>query len=201
MLGPVWSDTKPKNWSGPTRDPPRLFCSRCGWTAWLTVTITGEGNSDAENDRLNREQLQVTCPKCNSLARPMAPPQRRPIVFDVVTAIRDAGYTRAQLVEMQEALSSVAPDSSPRDVAEQIPLTKPIVATSSRAGKVWIPWLIAVIAIVVTVYFGELAHRDAEQATIAADRAAHVQSTSGLTDKEIEQIAVAVRALGDQPHP
>ena len=161
---------------------------------------------------------QKACPKCGHETTQLQP--KPPVAIQIIEAVRDADLSPGELLDLADAVRAAPDDTSPRQLAEQLPAASKLITVAARAGKEWMSLLILALTII-ALYLQESnaqeAHRDAEQAHRDAQRAieqAHqdaerarrdgrrerreaseaARRTTSLSDKEVEKIVQQIEA-------
>jgi hypothetical protein len=151
-----------------------------------------------------------TCPQCSGPLTQLREP-KPPLPIQIIEAVRDADLSSQELLALADAARDAAGDTSPRDLAEQLPRASKIIEVASRAGEQWME-ILALVAAAIAIYVAHMdareAHRDALQAIDQAhrdtDRALQASrekrqtfsagTTGGLSDEDIRKIAEQVEA-------
>ncbi len=98
------------------------------------------------------------------------------------------------LASLRDALPSLPKTITPDALKEQFPAARPLIElAAARGGTNWLAVLSVVLSTVLIVFFGVLAHDDAEEALRLA-REAQTQQASKLTNQDIAKIIAAVES-------
>lgn len=136
------------------------------------------------------------CPVCGSQLVQLGE-KKPPLPLQIVAAIRDADLTQAALSELRSAVEQASRDTSPRELATQVPAASKIFNVASKAGENWIG-LLALVLATIGMY---VAHMDAQQAHHDAQEAigqAREESERARRDakREGEQIPRSQKSTG-----
>lgn len=196
--------------------PPKAVCVRCGWSGTPNHQILRDDHGDA-----SLVLSQKPCPVCGTKTVQLGE-QKPPLPIQIVTAVRAADLTSAQLLEIVEVARRAPSDVSPRELSDQVPVASKIITIASRSGEGWIG-LLAIVLTAIAMYVAHMdsrqAHRDAEEAIERshedAERALRnrqedagepAPTTKGLSDEDIRKLARQIEAdlkgsEGSQPRP
>lgn len=136
-------------------------------------------------------RIEFTCPSCGGTAH--VPPA---VWLNQRTRLRPSDLPTAMLESLLEALTSgaIPKDVTPEGLRDRFPEATPIIAVAvQRGGRNWL----ALLALIVTLIIGYLAHSDAQEAhtdaqkmiDIAGHAAKHqTEQTVHFSEQEIEHI-------------
>jgi hypothetical protein len=179
--------------------PDSALCVYCGWS--------GTPNHAVLRDTHGSPALLVSqkpCPRCGRETINLKAPKAS-LPVEIVTAVRDADLTSAELLALADALRNAPSDASPRSVADQVPSASKLITIASRAGKHWLELLtliVMAVALYVQHHDAQQAHHDAQQAHHDARRA-HADAEAAHADaqkahRDAASAARSTRALSDE---
>jgi predicted RNA-binding Zn-ribbon protein involved in translation (DUF1610 family) len=170
-------------------EAPHGTCGFCGWAGpvpdWGDVQIEAE---DADGNPIDVYTLgyEFQCPRCGRPRGRVAPG----LWSNFAQVVKASQLPASHLQMLRDAISDLPTDAQPEILTGQFPDARSIIELSVKVGgKDWL----AILALVLTIFFGYLQHLDAQKALDAGTNAQPCQP-SQLTDQDIAEIAARIEA-------